>query len=324
LEGRQVKKAQVRNEEEALRLFFHDLVGKEVVVALEATCNYYWMYQFLAKLGFAVKLAHPYKTRIIGEAKIKTDKIDATILADLLRADMLPESFIPSEEIRDLRELVRHRMRLVRNRTLLKNQVHAILIKNNLQHSFTDLFGKAGMQWLLTLNLPQEYRYQVNQLLSLIGTVNDHINHIEKKIRKRATRDPLAQRLMQIDGISYFTSLLLIAEIGSIERFPTYKHLTSFVGIAPSVHSSGQTRYTAHITRQGNKYIRWVLCEAVTKAIKKNKQLRLFFEDIRNAKGYAKAVVATARKMLIGIYYVWRFNAEFKPVRNYRLKQAPI
>ena len=134
-------------------------------VVMEATTNYYWMYQTLESLGCEVVLAHPLKTRAIADAKVKNDRLDANILCDLLRGDLIPRSYIPTERIRFLRELVRQRIRLVQMRTQIKNQIHALLTKLNYQSEQSDLFGTKGKQWLAALSLPDVFRFECDQLL---------------------------------------------------------------------------------------------------------------------------------------------------------------
>jgi transposase len=135
-----------------------DAFPKSLHVALEATRNWYWMYDFLENRVQDIKLAHPPKTKLIAEARIKTDKLDSRILADLLRTNYLPTCYVPDQETRQRRELLRHRAYLIQTRTALKNRIHAMLAKLGIEHSYENLFGKRGMEFLHTLTLPWAYQ----------------------------------------------------------------------------------------------------------------------------------------------------------------------
>lgn len=271
---------------------------------MEATTNYYWMYQTLRQLGCNVILAHPLKTRAIADAKVKNDRLDAHILCDLLRGDLIPQSYIPTEPIRSLRELVRQRIRLVQMRTQVKNQVHSLLTKLNYQHSQTDLFGSKGRKWLLTLAMSDVFRLQRNQNLEQIEHLNKLIAQSERAILQALKMFPETRRLREIPGIGLIGAAVIISEIGPIDRFPSPKKLASYAGIAPGLYESGKTSHTRGITHEGNGYLRWILCEMTQVHIRKPGPLRQFFLRLKERIGYTKALVATSRKLLIGIYFV--------------------
>lgn len=273
---------------------------------LEATCNYYWMYQQLKHLGCEVILAHPLKTRAIADAKVKNDRLDASILADLLRADLVPQSYIPDEEIRALREMTRQHIRLTQIRTRIKNQCHALLTKLNIHctENFSDIFGAKGRLWLQTLSMPEVFEFQKKQLLEQIQYYNQLIQKTDWQIEKMLRRFPRTESLKKIPGIGTFGAAMLIAEIGAIDRFPSPKQLVSYAGIAPGLYESGKTSHQRGITHEGNKYLRWILCEMAHRHIRKPGLLRQFYLRLKDKKGHGKALVATARKFLIHIYYV--------------------
>lgn len=273
---------------------------------MEATCNYYWMYQQLKNLGCEVILAHPLKTRAIADAKVKNDRLDASILADLLRADLVPQSYIPDEEIRALRELTRQHIRLTQIRTRIKNQCHALLTKLNIHctEDFSDIFGAKGRRWLETLPMPEVFEFQKHQLIEQVEYYNNLIQRTDWQIEKMLRRFPQAESLKKIPGIGTFGAAMLIAEIGRIDRFPSAKQLVSYAGIAPGLYESGQTSHARGITHQGNKYLRWILCEMTLKHIRKPGPLRQFYLRLHDKKGHGKALVAASRKFLIQIYYV--------------------
>ena len=159
-------------------------------MALEATRNWYWMYDFLEDMVQDIKLAHPPKTKLIAEARIKTDKLDSRILADLLRTNYLPTCYVPDQETRQRRELLRHRAYLIRIRVALKNRVHAMLAKLGIEHTYEDLFTKQGMEFLHNLELPSAYQKALTDNLSLIEDLNTKDRILQRKIRQLCKETP--------------------------------------------------------------------------------------------------------------------------------------
>ena len=196
---------------------------------MESSGMWYNIYECMSKRHLDVRLSNPAKTRAIASAKIKTDKLDAVKLADLA------ECYIPTRETMDLRELVRHRAALVRMRTKLKNKIHSIMFMNGTSVSYvgTHTFTKGYMEKLKELN-----DYKINGYLRVIESVNDEINIVSKKILLLVEEDEMARLLMTVPGIGYYSALLIVSEIGDINRFPDSYHLCSYAGLIPSTRSS--------------------------------------------------------------------------------------
>ncbi len=282
--------------------------GSVIKAAMESTGNL-WIkiYDALQKHGVDISLANPLKTRAIAEAKIKTDKIDAAILADLARADLVAKSYVPDKDTSEFRALVRHRIELAQRNTQLKNKIHNILDKYLLRYEGI-LFTNKGIEWLNSQKLSMVDRQLVNSYLKEIATVDEIIDDVEKQMARLAVEDKRVELLLGFTGIDYYGALLLLYEIGDITRFSNPKKLVSWCGLAPSLHQSGNVRFTGRITRQGNKRIRWYLTEAAQHAARRDPKLKPFYERISRKKGHQKAVVAVARKMLVSIYHVLTRN----------------
>jgi transposase len=279
-----------------------------IKTAIESTGNLWInMYEALERQkGVDISLANPLKTKAIAEAKIKYDKLDASILADLARADLISKCYVPDKEIRDIRSLVRHRIDLSRRRTQLKNKVHNLLDKYMLKYK-GDIFSKIGLQWLLAnsdTRLSIVDKQILNSYLKEISTINELISDVEKEMANLAINDRRVELLLGFTGIDYYGALLLISEIGDITRFSNPKKLVSWVGLTPSLYQSGNISRTGRITKQGNSRIRWYLVEASTMAARYDPKMKTFYERILKKKGNQKARVAVARKMLVSIYYV--------------------
>lgn len=285
-------------------------------VAIEATRNWYWLVDCLQDLGLNVKLVHAKKTRIIAESTIKTDKIDARILAHLDRCNFLPQAYIADRPTRSQRELLRYYMSLVKIRASVKNRVHAILAKNNIHHSFSDLFGKAGLVFLEKLDLAPTFSMELSGYMALLNNLKQLINNAKTEIKDRCQESPYVKRLITIPGISYFTGLLLASEIADIGRFKTYKKLCAYAGLSSTTHQSANKTYHGHIIKDSNKYIRYALVEAVPTATKKDMKLWSFYKKLQRKKGKNKAKIAVARKLLISIYFMLRNNTDYYFMRT--------
>ena len=254
-------------------------------VAIEASPSWYWLYDHLEDEGFDVKLSHPLKTKAIAYAKVKTDKVDSATLAHLLRSNLLPLSYVPERTVRLNRELLRYRASLVKIQTRLKNKIHTILAKNNVNHSYTDLFGKQGMAFLRSLTLAENYKIALEGYLTVLDTVRQEIRVVSKKVKQLAEEDADTLLLMTIPGMGYYSALLTKSEIGDINRFPSAKQLCSYAGLVPSTYASGNTCFHGHITKQGSRWLRWILVEAAIHAVKRPGVLRRFYFKIERKKG---------------------------------------
>lgn len=274
-------------------------------VVMESTGNLWVnLYDALDHRNIKVVLANPLKTKVIASAKVKTDKVDARILAHLLRTDLVAESYVPPGNVRELRVLVRHRLSLVKMRTMVKNKVHAITDRYGYRCEYSDMFGKAGMQWLRMLELKELDRLVLENHLSLIESINVQIGRVDETIRKRASQDEDVRLLLSLTGIDVYTALLLRSEIGPIARFPSYKKLVSWAGLAPSVHRSGSVEYHGAITKRGSSILRWAMVESARVAVRHDVKFKSFYERVKERRGDQKAAVAAASKMLKIVWFM--------------------
>jgi transposase len=281
-------------------------------IAIEATPSWYWLYDNLEDEGFEVKLSHPLKIKAIAYAKVKTDKVDSVTLAHLLRSNLLPLSYVPEKPVRLNRELLRYRASLVKIQTGVKNKIHTILAKNNVSHDYTDLFGKEGMAFLHLLTLPENYKIALEGYLTVLDAVRVEIRAASKKVQQLAEEDRDALLLMSIPGMGYYSALLTTSGIGDVKRFWSAKQLCAYAGLVPSTHASGNTCFHGHITKQGSRWLRWILIEAAIHAVKRPGVLRRFYFKIERKKGGQIAKVATARKLLEWIFHILRDGRSYQ------------
>ena len=300
----------VSNNPETLRHFAAQLPAGSTI-ALEATGSWYYFYELLENTGIDIRLAHPLKTRAIAEARIKTDKIDATMLAHLLRADLLPTAYIPPREIRDIREILRYRASLVTLCTSLKNKVHAIVSKNGIGIEYSNIFGKKALRYLKHLKLRPCYRVGLDGYLRLAELFTILIAEVTENIKEIVKDNPQATLLTSIPGISYYSALLILSEIGDVSRFPSARKLCAYAGLVPSVHCSGGKTWHGAITKQGSRWLRWILVELSPHFARSSERLQRMYARISHKHGKNTARVAVAREMLKIIYYMLRDNRAF-------------
>jgi transposase len=300
--GCELLSRRVANEPEALRAILAEL-GEGLQVALEATYGWEWLAELLEAEGHELHLSHPLRTKVIAAARVKTDAVDARTLAHLLRTDLLPEAYVAPRELRDLRDLLRHRIALTRMRSALKNRVHALLARQGIQSEHADLFGVGGRRFLAGLPLREPTRRRLDSLLSLIDDFDREIEQARREIDAQARHDPRVEVLCQLRGIGRYTAMLLIAEIGEVDRFRSARHLCAWAGLTPTVRSSDGRARLGHISRQGSPHIRWALVEAAQKAATGGGPLRSSFERIAKRRGRKIAKVAIARRMLTLCFY---------------------
>jgi transposase len=285
----------------------------DVLVAVESTANLWFrLYDALEEGGVRVVLSNPSKTRLIAEARVKTDKVDARILAQLLRPDMLPLCFVPSRGQRDRRQFIRHRIHLVKMGTEVKNRIHALLDKNGLRCPYPTLFSKKGVEWLRSLRLGFTDDAVLRSDLTLLDALDEQIGFIDAKVASVAVNDERVKLLMTMPGIDYFGASLLVGEICDIDRFSSDRGLVAWAGLAPGVRQSGDRTVHGRITRQGNRLVRWVMVQAAQTARLHDERFREFYERYSRRKDGKRAVVAVAHEMLRIVYFMLKRGEPYR------------
>jgi transposase len=263
-----------------------------------ATGSWHATYDALVATDAAVKLAHPARIKAIASAKVKTDKIDARILAHLLRADLIPEAWAPPAYVRELRDLVRLRWRFVSQRTTAKNRITNLLARQNLRFSGTDLFGRGGREWLEELELPVHTRSLITLLLASIQEADAHVAVLTSRLHELLDGDRDMGLLMSIPGVGFITAATLTAEVGDWSRFSSARQLSAYFGLVPSVRASGGVAHYGHITRAGSPHARRALVEAAHTARKLPGPVRHHYLSLVKRRGKKVALVAAARVLL--------------------------
>jgi transposase len=292
----------VRIDNDALRLL--EEVGRAGVdgeVVIEATYGWYWAVDVLQDAGFSVHLAHP-SGNDWGKRRVKNDERDARDLADWLRLGRLAEAWIAPPAVRELRELVRDRAKLVQLRSGLKAQVHAVMAKEGVLPRLDDMFGPGGKRQLDEMELADAYVARVESLRDLIEGYHREVVILERKVHQRLRDDRGYQAIQALNGVGRTIAAIFVAEIGDVSRFASAEARCSWAGLAPW-HRESDTKVTrGGITKMGSRLVRWAALEAVAR-YHGGSGLAHDFHRIAKRRGRNKARVAVARKMLTLVYY---------------------
>jgi transposase len=275
--------------------------GSEAEVVIEATYGWYWAVDLLRDAGFNVHLAHP-SGNDWGNRRVKNDERDARDLADLLRLGRLAEAWIAPPAVREVRELVRYRVKLVQLRSGLKAQVHAVMAKEGVLPTLTDMFCQAGQRELDKMTLGDVYVVRVESLRDLIEIYDREITMLERKIHQLLQYNPGYQAIQALNGVGRIIAAIFVAEIGDVGRFRSAEALCSWAGLAPW-HRESDTKVTRlGITKMGSRLVRWAALEAIAR-YHGGTWLQKDFHRIAERRGKNKARVAVARKLLTLVYY---------------------
>jgi transposase len=257
--GRILKEDRLPNERGAVEAFLGEYAGPDCAAVLEATRNWTVMHDWLEALCGSVTLAHAKKVRAIAEAKVKTDKVDAATLAHLLRCDLIPPAHVSSPSARILKNILRHRMFLVKLQTMTKNRIHVVVDRHpevRALRTARELFSRAGITWLKQVSLPSHERAILDNELLLLDTIQQRIKQANKALEAAAQDDPRIARLMTLPGIGAFFAMLIISEIDDIGRFANPKKLHAYAGLVPSTYASGGRQFHGRIIKASNPYLR--------------------------------------------------------------------
>jgi transposase len=310
-EDGEIVQRRLPNDAERLEKFFGQL-PPQTPIAIEASGTWWWLVDLLEQLGHRPVLSHPKQTKAIAAARLKNDRVDAERLALLLRGDLLPTVWIPPTALREARELVRHRIQLVWLRSVVRNRLHALLARRNLQptsgKSWLTQRGQRELQQLPLTEAPSRIR---EDCAALLPTLDAQIRRLDAELVTRWGQDPRVQRLTTIPGIGPFIAIVLALELGDIHRFASAKRVASYVGLTPRVRGSAGRVRAGHISKEGNRLLRWVLVLAATQAVRKPGPLRTWFHAVKKRRGKKVARVAVARRLAEIIFHVWQQECDY-------------
>lgn len=322
-QGQRIGEARIDGNSPAGFAQFIASLGGPTKVVLEACWNWGWLYDQLQGMEGVteVVLAHPYKTRLIAEAQVKTDKLDARALAQLLRADLIARAHVPSAETRQRKNVLRQRLFWVKTRTAIRNRIHTLLARQRglSVPERTDLFGKKGQQWLAQVQLPDPDGWLLRQNRELLAVLDTHIREIERQTETEIAGDPNLQRLRSIPGIGSVLAAVIGTEIDTLDRFPRPAKFTAYAGLMPTTHASGGHCYHGPLVAGCNRWLRWTLVEEAWVAVGHDVYFGALYQHHRaRGKSATIAITIVARRLAQIVWHVLHERRDYES-RNWQI-----
>lgn len=328
-EGGLVREARISHERGALREFL-DRCERGSPVAVEATGNWYWVVDEIEAAGFLPRLVHARKAKLMMGMVNKTDKLDARGLNRLQRAGTLPTVWIPPGALRDQRDLPRTRMVLVRQRTPLKNRIHATLAKYALTvPEVSDLFGRRGREWLRHHlgELPSHTAYATGRRLEQVAGLDREVDLLEQRMRDVFTPTPEVVLLMTLPGVGFILGVVIALEVGDVTRFASPEKCAASAGTTPRVHASGGKTRSGPLRSDVNHYLKWAFVEAANVVCRMrerhpHRHVSRLYERVARRKGHHKAIVAVARHLAEAAYWMLSKQQPYQEPRAQSVRPA--
>lgn len=304
----EIRTRRLEHENGEARAFYAQL-PKPSLIGIEATGYTEWFERMLAELGHQLWVGDPAEIRARAVRRQKTDTRDAEHLLDLLRRGCFPRIWVPTAEERDLRQLLKHRDKLVRMQTSLKNQLHYLAMSQGVCRK-KKLWSRRGRAELESLALEPWGRRRREELLELLKDLEPRVAELNAAVKAAAERRPEVQRLMEQPGVGPVVGLAFALTVGPVERFANHRKLVSYLGLNPSEASSGGRQRLGSISKQGNSMMRWLLVEAGQSASRFDPELRRWYARLKFRRGTKVAKVALARQLAVRLYGALRRGAK--------------
>lgn len=317
--GTEVLRTAVAPDGDALRTLSARLArqrAEEVTAAIESMTGARFVHDTLERYGWEVVVADAQRARGLAPLVAKTDRIDAWVLAELARRDLVPAIWLPDPEVRGTRERVRFRAHLVHHRVALKNRIHATLMSFGHPVPMSDLFGGRGRQLLRRLALPAPWASSLATSLELVDELDRRVADCEAELRRLLADDADVALLRTIPGVGWVLAATIAAELGDIRRFRTPAQLVGYTGLCPFVIQSGDTDRRGPLTKHGPRYLRWALIEAATHACRHATYRQRYLRTRRRLgrqRGPRVARVEVARQLATAIWHMLTTRAPFAP-----------
>lgn len=310
--GKVLSRGRVNCGRDELLRFATQELRKTDRVALEATMNTWPVVEILRPHVAQIVVGNPVKTRVIAEAKVKTDKVDAEVLAQLLRCDYLPDVWQPDAATQAQRRLLTHRTALTGQRTRHKNHVQCLLNGLLLKAPCRCLWTKAGLAWLRSLELSPTMKMLLESELRQLQHIDQELTVIDQQLVDIARGEPRVQLLMTLPGTNYVVAVGLLSAIGDVTRFQDGDHLASYLGLVPITRQSAQKCFHGRITKAGNAQARWLLTQACQHVSRHPGPLGAFFRRLAKRKPRHVALMALARKLVTVAYLMLKHNEPYR------------
>jgi len=290
-------------------------LGPEVKGCVEMMSGAVWVRDQLAACGWQIEIADARKAKALAPLAAKTDKVDARLLAELARRDLVPALWVPSLSERELRERLRRRMHLVRLRTSAKGRIFGLLTQWGVRIKLTRLRQPDGLELLERRGVPEVWPRSVAEALGVIDELDRRVEPLDRELAPLADADRRVALLETIPGVGQLLGLTPTAEIGDIARFASARKLVGYSGLSPRVRQSGKSERTGALSKSGPKTLRWAAVEAAQSAWRQSNPWHRLYSDVASRQGSGQAKAAVARKVLVAAWHVLARNETFKPCR---------
>ena len=294
---------------------FYAQFAAPAVVGVEASGYSLWFHRLLEELGHRLLVGDALAIRQCARRRQKNDRRDARLLLDLLLHEEFPAIHIPAPASREVLALLRYRHRLVRIRTMLRNGLQAVALSHRLRLG-PKLFTAGGLQQFAALPLTGAFAVQRQHSLALLASLAEQILAVEAQLQDRAQQDPRVLRLRTHPGVGLLTSLAVVHTLEPVSRFDRARRVAAYCGLDPKERSSGDTQRWGHISKQGNRLLRFLLIEAAHNAIRGDDDLCRFFFHLQARKNASIAIVAVARKLVLRLYRMLRDETDYTQFRR--------
>ena len=321
-QGKCILNKSIPNESDLLHKFLSSL-PTPFKLAVEATYNWYFFIDIVAEHTDEYYLTNPLYLKAFAKRNKKTDKIDAKLIANILRIGYLPEVYIVNKKTQIDREVLRQRMKVIQDRCRIIFRLKALLDKLG-EKSTGNFATKKRLENIETKHLSKEYQHIIKEYCEQIISLLQAENRTDSVIRELVTKDPEAKLLKTIDGIGEFSALLIKSEIADITRFKNFDKLCSYAGLAPRVHQSGNKCKIGSLSKNRRKYLQWILLEISYHFMYRNEKARNKFEKLKEQKPYNKAKVVIARDLLKIIYRVLKTKKPYYKEQNQTMASCAV
>lgn len=313
----------LEHEDGQARRFYEELRGQPVLIGMEASGNSLWFERLMAELGHELWLGDAAKIRSRETRRQKTDRRDAALILKLLVKGDFPKLWLPTMAMRDTRQLLLHRHKLVQMRTRVKNELQHLALNQGVRLK-SKLWSEAGRQVLEALPLAGWTKQRRTDLLELLAELNRKIAELNQAAEREAAKHVDVALLRTHPGVGPITALAFMVTIGEVERFPGSRQLASYLGLIPSEESSGRRRRLGAITKQGSPFLRMLLVEAGQSAAKYDPELKRAYQRLKHKKCSAIAKVMVARKLAVRLYWMLRTQQPYRPTRMQGSPSHPV
>lgn len=316
--GQSVKKCKLVNDRESIRQLVASIPGPKQL-AMEATRSWGLYHDTVCDLVDEFHLGHPKKMKAITESETKNDTHDAELTARLMHTGFLPEAYVSSLDVRQLRSLLRFRHFLVNQRRSIRNQVQTLLDRNlwpnERPRSFKNPFCRRGLRWLQAVKLPERERFILNQCLQSYETVQQKIQDLEDFLKTQTVDLGGLEHLRTTPGFrtAKVNAWIVLLEISDIRRFHKPEGLYHYAGLVPREFSSGDKHRTGRLVKNANMHLRTALIESTLAALRQDRGLRAYYKQVKSRRGSGAGIIATARKLTRAIYYVLKEQRAYRP-----------